>query len=278
MNSQPVQKRKWKCVLMSGLGDRASRDGPAWPGGSRFKKGNPQALMMLLLTFRNCIIAFSCQGVAAVEKRNEASRPRLEKVWKSGCTTSQGATYWRWKEKTCYSTRGPSGRKIPKWSDKRAKKKRELRERRKEEAGAINFKAIRSSEAEMFRLMLPGLGRVAHAKREGPSTAKKEPGEKVPAAHNAAKAAGGATRCPNLTRKICSLRRLRTIWKRAKATKRNLSWKRARCSVENVLKLLKQAKGGKQDRATGCYQPFPTLILGCFIWFKIIFLCSISFI
>lgn len=96
-------------------------------------------------------------------------------------------------------------------NDKRAKKKRELRERRKEEAGAINFKAIRSSEAEMFRLMLPGLGRVAHAKREGPSTAKKEPGEKVPAAHNAAKAAGGATRCPNLTRKICSLRRLRTI-------------------------------------------------------------------
>ena len=162
-------------------------------------------------------------------------------------------------------------------NDKRAKKKRELRERRKE-AGAINFKAIRSSEAEMFRLMLPGLGRVAHAKREGPSTAKKEPGEKVRAAQNAAKAAGGATRCPNLTRKICSLCRLRTVWKRAKATKRNLSWKRARCSVENVLKLLKQAKGGKQDRATGCYQPFPTLILGCFIWFKIIFLCSISFI
>ena len=34
----------------------------------------------------------------------------------------------------------------------------------------------------------------------------------------------------------------------------------------------------RQGYRLRCYQPFPTLILGCFIWFKIIFLFSISFI
>ena len=94
---------------------------------------------------------------------------------------------------------------------------------------------------------------------------------KNPAAQNAAKAPGGATRCPNLIRKICSLCRLRTIWKRAKATKRNLSWKRARRSVENVLKLLKQAKAESKTGLQGAinlFQPWFLVVSFGLKWFS----------
>ena len=129
----------------------SSRKYRARTGRPRDKKGDPQALMMLLLAFRNCIIAFSCQGGAAAEERKEASWTRPEEVGTSCWRRSQGATYWKWKKRHVTPHVGLQVAEAR--NEKRAKKKMELRQRRKEEAGAINFKASLNSDAEMFRLI-----------------------------------------------------------------------------------------------------------------------------
>ena len=162
---------------MSGLGDHSSRKYRARTGRPRDKKGDPQALMMLLLAFRNCIIAFSCQGGAAAEERKEASWTRAEEVGTSCWRRSQGATYWKWKKRHVTPHVGLQVAEAR--NEKRAKKKMELRQRRKEEAGAVNFSSKSKFRRRNVSIDFPGPGSMACSKREGQSTATKVPGEKV---------------------------------------------------------------------------------------------------
>ena len=128
----------------------------------------------------------------------------------------------------------------------------------------------------MFRLMLPGCGRVAHAQREGPSTAKKEPGEKP----CGAKRCESSWRCDTLSKfdsKDLQFVPAPDDLKTSQSYKEELILEEGSTQRGECPQASEAGQGGKQDRATGCYQPFPTLILGCFIWFKMIFLFSISF-
>ena len=163
-------------------------------GRPRDKKGDPQALMMLLLAFGIVLLRFLDRAEQQRRKERRQAELALRKLEQTARRRSQGATYWKWKKRHVtphvgLQSQKPEMRSAPKrkWSFGNVAKRRlvPLFQSKVKIPTQKCFDWF-SRDPEAWRAQ-----KEKDNRRQQKCRAKKSLGA------NAAKAPGGATRCPN---------------------------------------------------------------------------------